>query len=154
VNKDINAILLIAGDGGCLSRLKKTAQDLSVSGKIRFLGVRTDMHTLLSASDAFVLSSEFEGNPLCVMEAMAAGLPVVGTDVGGVSQLIEDGKSGLLVKSGDLKSLSAAMKSLMLDNGLRSRIKDLSRKTALEKFDSSIMARSYEKLFLSKLKRA
>jgi len=93
------------------------------------------MHTLLSASDAFVLSSEFEGNPLCVMEAMAAGLPVVGTDVGGVSQLIEDGKSGLLVKSGDLKSLSAAMKSLMLDNGLRSRIKDLSRKTALEKFD-------------------
>ncbi len=124
-----------------------------MSGKIYFLGVRTDVHALLGASDVFVLSSEFEGNPLCVMEAMAAGLPVISTEVGGVSQLIEDGKSGVLVKKGDLSGLSDAMMTLMTDNFLRARIKDYSKKRALEKFDSSIMARSYEKLFLSELKK-
>ncbi len=147
------AVLLIAGDGEDIDCLKKTAADLDVSEKIIFLGVRADVRSLLGASDAFVLSSEFEGNPLCVMEAMAAGLPVVSTDVGGIPQLIDDGNSGLLVKSGDLKALASAMESLMTDSVLRSRIIDQSRKTALKKFDSCVMARSYEKLFLSKLKK-
>ena len=87
------------------------------------------------------------------MEAMAAGLPVISTEVGGVSQLIEDGRSGMLVKKGDLSALSDAMRTLMTDNFLRARIKDYSRKRALEKFDSSTMARSYEKLFLFELKK-
>ena len=153
VNRGKNAVLLIAGDGDCLGRLKKTAKEHSVSEKIYFLGVRNDVKELLGAADVFVLSSELEGNPLCVMEAMAAGLPVISTEVGGVSQLIEDGRSGMLVKKGDLRALSDAMRTLMTDNFLRARIKDYSRKRALEKFDSCIMARSYEKLFLSELKK-
>jgi glycosyltransferase involved in cell wall biosynthesis len=151
VNKGKNAVLLIAGDGNCLERLKKTAKDYNVSEKIHFLGVRTDVQELLGASDVFVLSSEFEGNPLCVMEAMASGLPVISTDVGGVSELMDNGKSGLLVEKGVLKGLSNAMQALMFDDDLRNRIKELSRKMAFKKFDSSIMARSYEKFFLSQL---
>jgi glycosyltransferase involved in cell wall biosynthesis len=151
VNRGKNAVLLIAGDGDCLGRLKKTAKEHSVSEKIYFLGVRNDVKALLGAADVFVLSSECEGNPLCVMEAMASGLPVISTEVGGVSQLIQDGRSGMLVKKGDLRALSDAMRALMTDNFLRTRIKDYARKKALEKFNSSIMARSYEKLFLSRL---
>ena len=153
VKNNSKALLLIVGDGSCLNRLKKAAEDFNVSERTCFLGVRDDVLSILGASDVFVLSSECEGNPLCVMEAMAAGLPVISTEVGGVSQLIEDGRSGMLVKKGDLRALSDAMRTLMTDNFLRARIKDYSRKRALEKFDSSIMARSYEKLFLFELKK-
>ncbi len=151
VSKGKNAVLLIAGDGECLGRLKKTAKDHNVSERVYFLGVRNNVQALLGASDVFVLTSEFEGNPLCVMEAMASGLPVISTDVGGVSELIDNGKSGLLVKKGELKGLSSAMESLMVDEDLRNRIKGISKKMAFEKFDSRIMTRSYERFFLSRL---
>ena len=80
---------------------------------MRFLGVRHDIAALLGAADGFVLSSAWEGMPNVVMEALAAATPVVATEVGGVSEVVQAGKSGFLVPPGDANALSQAMRQLM-----------------------------------------
>jgi len=73
-------------------QLEAQARDLGIRNQVRFLGLRTDIPEVLGAMDVFVLSSDFEGNPLSVMEAMASGLPIVSTAVGGIPDLVEDRK--------------------------------------------------------------
>jgi hypothetical protein len=88
---------------------------LGLESRVRFLGVRADVADILRASDMFVLSSRVEGNPLSVMEAMAAGLPVVSTAVGGVPELVREGETGLLVPSEDAGALARAVQVLVDD---------------------------------------
>lgn len=89
--KDRGLVLLIAGEGQLRGDLENLAHALGVDGQVSFLGVRRDMPRLMSAADAFVLSSVWEGSPLVVAEAMACELPVVATDVGGVPELLDGG---------------------------------------------------------------
>ncbi|HDN80641.1 MAG TPA: glycosyltransferase, partial [Chloroflexi bacterium] len=89
--------LLLVGDGPLRPELEAQVKALGLKQRVCFLGVRTDIPEILAAADVFVLSSRWEGNPLSVMEAMAAGKPVVATVVGGVPELVEDGVSGILV---------------------------------------------------------
>ena len=105
--------LLVAGRGPLLDELQRQARQLGIAAQVTFLGVRDDIAELLAASDGFVLSSAWEGMPNVVMEALAAGRPVVATRVGGVSELVEAGKSGFLVPPGDPAALSQAMRQLM-----------------------------------------
>ena len=114
---------------------------------VRFLGARSDIPEILNASDVFVLSSCYEGNPLSVMEAMAAGLPVVATAVGGVPELVEDTQSGILVPPGDASALTEVMLRLCNDPCLRLSMGEHARRTARERFDVSAMAKAYEKLY-------
>jgi glycosyltransferase involved in cell wall biosynthesis len=97
--------------------------------------------------DVFVLSSDFEGNPLCVMEAMAAGLPVVSTSVGGVPALLKSGKHGLLVPPGDSQSLSKGMSLLLQNHEARNMWGRAAARHARDKFDVSNMVRAYEKVY-------
>src|SRR4029077_19229218 len=113
------AQLVLVGDGQNREQLEAQARDLGIRNQVRFLGLRTDIPEVLGAMDVFVLSSDFEGNPLCVMEAMASGLPVVSTAVGGVPALLESGKQVLLVPPGDSQSLSTSMKLLLQDHQAR-----------------------------------
>ncbi len=140
------AWLLVAGEGELRAALERRARALGVADRVRFLGVRADVPRLLAAADAFVLASRWEGNPLVVMEAMAAGLPVVATAVGCVPDLVP-ADAGRLVPAGDAPALAAAMRALAADPSLRRALGERGRSVACARFDTSTMARAYGELF-------
>ena len=112
---DPRALLVLAGDGELRETVRARAASLGLEGAVRFLGLRDDVPELLGAADAFVLSSAWEGLPIAVLEAMAAGLPVVATAVGGVPELVRSGETGWLVAPGAPAALGAAMLALSRD---------------------------------------
>lgn len=101
--------LLLVGDGPLAPELRALAGERGTAGDVIFAGFRGDIEAVLSASDLFLLASEAESLPLSVLEAMAAALPVVSTDVGGLSEAIEDGVTGRLVPPGDPAALADAI---------------------------------------------
>jgi len=105
--------LCVVGGGEALPSLLAEVKARGLDGAVQFLGARPDVPRLLGAGDAFVLSSAWEGMPNTVMEAMASGLPVVATQVGGVGELLEEGLSGHIVPSGNPERLAAQMASIM-----------------------------------------
>ena len=142
------ARLLIAGDGDLRAALEQQARALGVGDRVHFLGVRRDIPRLLAAADGLVMASTWEGNPLVVMEAMAAGLPVVATSVGCVPELVSE-RTGWLVPREDEAALSAAMSALAGDRpGARAR-GAAGAARAMERFDVSVMARAYAALFVA-----
>jgi len=139
--------LRIAGGGPALDGLQADADARGLAEAVRFLGKRTDVPRLLRAADAFVLSSAWEGLPNAVMEAMASGLPVVATDVGGVSDLIESGRSGTIVPPQDPAALAEGMLGVMaLDAPSRARMGALARERMTGRFDQEYIAGQWEGL--------
>jgi glycosyltransferase involved in cell wall biosynthesis len=129
--------LLLAGDGSLGEAVRALA-----APRVHFLGVCDDVPALLAAADVFALASNWEGNPMSVMEAMAAGLPVVATSVGGVPELVED----ILVPPGDTPALAASLASLAHDPARRRALAETSRRRA-ERFSLASMVGSYAALF-------
>jgi glycosyltransferase involved in cell wall biosynthesis len=113
------ALFLLAGEGPEREALEARAAELGVAERVRFLGRREDVPQLLAASDVFCLPSLYEGSSLAVLEAMAAGTPVVSSAIGGTEELVEDGCSGLLVAPGDAGALAAALRKVIADADLR-----------------------------------
>lgn len=105
----VGSFLLIVGDGEDRGMLEDRARDMGVGHRVIFAGFRHDTLPLLEISDAFVLSSLWEGGPLVILEAMAAGLPVVSTRVGDAPSMVEEGETGILVDPGDAGQLAEAM---------------------------------------------
>ena len=103
------ARLRIAGEGRLYGELLELVEELGLTETVELLGLRADAPRLLAAADALVLSSAWEGLPNVVMEAMVAGLPVVATAVGGVPELVDDGRTGRLVPPGDVAALARAI---------------------------------------------
>jgi glycosyltransferase involved in cell wall biosynthesis len=120
----------IAGDGP-----DRDAVERALAGAGAVLGERDDVPALLASSDVFVLSSTSEGMPMTVIEAMAAGLPVVASDVGGLRELVDDGVTGLLVPPRDARALAAALSSLLEDAERRRAMGDAGRARAEALFD-------------------
>ena len=109
-----NAMLLLVGDGVLQKDLKDQVEKLNLADKVIFLGIRRDIPELLAASDLFVLASVWEGQGLVVLEAMASGLPIVATNVGGVPEVVTE-KEGYLVESKNLWALANAIKEIRSD---------------------------------------
>jgi glycosyltransferase involved in cell wall biosynthesis len=151
VHSDAPLYLLLVGGGELENAVREQVAGLGLQGRVRFLGVRADVADILRASDVFVLSSDYEGNPLSVLEAMAAGLPVVSTAVGGVPELVQHGATGLLVPAGDARALAEAMAQIGFDAPLRAAMGDIARQTALERFDVRVMSHAYAKFYLELL---
>ncbi len=125
---------------------KALIQARGAGDRVHFLGIRADIPRVLAAADVFVLASRYEGNPLTVMEAMAAGKPVLATAVGCVPELVSD-CAGLLVAPGDGPALEVAMVELTSDLA-RARAKGAAAALiARSRFDASTMASAYEKLY-------
>jgi len=120
----------LAGEGPERARLEAEAGRLGVGDRVRFLGRRADVPELLAAADAFVLPSLYEGSPLAVLEAMAAGLPLVATAVGGTGELVADGESGLLVPPRDPPALARALRRLLAEPETRERLGAAARRRA------------------------
>lgn len=111
--------LWIAGDGPLRASLQELATGLGVGHAVEFLGVRDDVGTLMSAADVLVLASDTEGTPGVVLEAGWLGLPTVATDVGGVSECVLHGKTGLLAQPEDEEQFSSQVRRLLDDPELR-----------------------------------
>jgi len=143
----------VAGGGPCLEDLKRLAASLNVGDRIAFLGEVRDVGALLCHARFFVLSSRSEGIPLTVLEAMACGLPVVATRVGGLPEVVEDGVTGLLVPAADPAALAEAMVRLCNDPFGRERMGRAGGLRALELFDIRRMVADYESLYMDRLAR-
>jgi glycosyltransferase involved in cell wall biosynthesis len=154
VRSDAPLYLLLVGGGELENAVREQVAALGLQGRVRFLGVRADVADILRASDVFVLSSRWEGNPLSVMEAMAAGLPVVSTGVGGVPELVREGETGLLVPSEDAAALAQAMQALVDDAARRRAMGAAARQHAVAHFDIRHTVRGYEQLYEALLKRS
>jgi glycosyltransferase involved in cell wall biosynthesis len=144
-----NARLLFVGDGTEAGKIRAEIEACGVAPFVSLAGVRHDVPRCLAALDVFALSSNFEGLPLCVLEAMAAGLPVVATSVGGLPTLIEDGVTGFLVPAGDPKALEQALSRLRDDRALARAVGERGRAQVARVYGSDSMVRRYLDLYAS-----
>jgi glycosyltransferase involved in cell wall biosynthesis len=128
------ARLRIVGDGPALPSLRSLAAELGIESRVEFLGLRDDVPELLREADAFVHPTLTEGFGNAVAEAMASGLAVVVTRVGGLPEIVEDGVSGLLVPPGDAAALAAGIEAVARDAALRARLGGRARQRIVERF--------------------
>lgn len=141
------AQLLLAGDGELRTEVELRVKELGLSESVVFLGRRTDIPETLAAADAFVLGSRWEGNPLSVMEAMAAGRPVAATAVGAIPELVRHGIDGLLSMPGDSQGLAESIRGLY---DMRFALPAMGRSAAeraSERFGLPAMSRAYAELY-------
>jgi glycosyltransferase involved in cell wall biosynthesis len=111
---DDRAVLLMVGRGNLDEQTYAVAKSLNLGDRVRFLGIREDIPAIMSAADAYVMSSAWEGMPLVLQEASATELPVVSTDVGGVAEVVLRNRSGLLVPPKNSEELAGAMRRMMV----------------------------------------
>jgi glycosyltransferase involved in cell wall biosynthesis len=137
------ARLLIVGDGPAREELVNLAAGLGVTDRVVFAGYRERPERALAAMDVFALTSDSEGMPLAVLEAWAAGKPVVATRVGGVPELIADGRTGLLISAGDDAALARHLDHLLADPPFAARLGAAGRETVRDRYDTRVMAGAY-----------
>jgi glycosyltransferase involved in cell wall biosynthesis len=145
-----NAIFVLVGDGSERASLEAQAANIGVRDRVIFLGHRDDVAELLATCDLLVLPSLYEGLPLSVLEAMAAGKPVVATSVGGTPEAVLDGETGFLVPSRDPTALVRAIQRLLTDACLRRKMGMAGRLRVQRNFSVTQMVagvtQTYEKL--------
>ncbi len=139
--------LAIAGRGEEEEKLRTLATEQGIADRVALLGFRKDVPDILAAADIFVMPSLSEGLPLALVEAMAAGLPVVVSDVGGVSEVAVAEREAILVPPGDPARLAAGVAALLREPGARSAMGAAARERALRDFSVSTMCEAYERLY-------
>lgn len=142
----------IVGDGPDRSAVEAAVRRCSLGDRIELLGERADVAVQLGRSDVFVLPSRSEGMPMSVLEAMAAGLPVVASAVGGVPELIGD--AGVLAPAGDVEALAAALDRVVGDRELRRALGAAARRRVTERFDVSAFHAAHLAVYRDALARA
>lgn len=129
-----NLKIAIVGDGELKENLNNLTVELGVNREVKFLGVRKDVKELMVSSKIFVLPSRWEGFGLVIIEAMSNMLPVIATNVGGIPELIEDGKDGILVPPENPKALARAISNLLENEELREKLSQTAYKKVREKY--------------------
>lgn len=142
-----NACLVIAGEGPMRPTLERLCDELGLKAHVRLLGARSDVPQVLSAFDAFVLCSRSEGYSMALVEASAAALPIIATDVGGNAEIVQQRVTGLIVPALDVAALAEAMGELGRDAGLRRTMGERGRTWALREGSVQAMAAAYEALY-------
>jgi glycosyltransferase involved in cell wall biosynthesis len=149
--KDLHDLgLLIAGDGEEEAALQAKTEALGLSDRVVFLGLRRDIPDILGISEVLVLPSSREGLPIVLLEAMAASLPVVVTPVGGIPEVVVDGKTGFFVTQ-EPGSIASALRRLYENPALAKAMGSTARRLIEERYDIRMVARSYENLYRSLL---
>lgn len=143
----------LLGDGPLREEIEARARSAGVVDRVHLLGTRPDVPRLLAAADGFVLPSLWEGLPMALLEAMAAGLPVIATSVSGTRQVVEDERTGLLVAPADSAELATAMQRLATDRGLRARLGAAARDHVRAEFSVDRQAERHLELYRACLGR-
>ncbi len=146
VNKELPSKLLFVGDGPERSTAEDLGRELGVCDEIRFLGKQEQMEDIMAIADLFLLTSEYESFGLAALEAMAAGVPVVSTNAGGLSEIITDGENGHMSDVGDVDSMSKQALAILKDDKILKQFKKNATDHA-KKFDISKIIPLYEKLY-------
>jgi len=149
---DADARLLIVGDGPCRESLERRTARLDLAEDVIFAGDRSDISSLLAAMDVFALASRWEGLPNAVLEAMACGLPVVATGVGGTPELVQDGSTGRLVSPQDPQAMAAVLTEVLSSEQIRTEMGKAGRARAKEHFSIQEMVRRTEALYATLLR--
>lgn len=145
--KHPEARFLVVGDGELRGRLESQTKELGLEDQVIFLGFRPDLDRIYADLDIVVLSSLNEGLPVAVIEAMAAGLPVVSTRVGGVVDLIEDGVTGRLVPPEDPEALALGILELLTDPERRNKIGRIGREKVYPSLSAERLVKDMENLY-------
>jgi glycosyltransferase involved in cell wall biosynthesis len=142
-------LICVGYDAGTLSQLKTQAQTLGIAEHVEFLGKRLDTPKLLAAADIGILCSHEEGFSNAILEGMAAGLPMVVTDVGGNAEAVEDMRTGLIVMPRDPESLANALLSMALAPDLRTRFGQAGKERVQQHFTLQQCAKDYAEFYTS-----
>jgi len=147
VNREVPSVLVMIGDGPDRPAAEEEARMLGVQDSVSFLGKLDQIAPLLAAADLFLLPSQSESFGLSALEALASGVPVVGSDAGGLPEVVRDGETGILCQVGDVAGMAAAALSILSD---RKRWADMSRLATLdsrERFSRNAIVTRYEALY-------
>jgi len=145
---------VFCGDGVMRASLEASAAELGLAERCHFVGHQTDVAPVLAAADLLIQTSDSEGLPNAVMEAMAAGVPVVATNVGGTWELVEDTVTGLLAPKGDEDALVARAAAILADPVLAGRLREAAAARIRDGFSLQAMVDQYESLFARLLEEA
>jgi glycosyltransferase involved in cell wall biosynthesis len=137
----------IAGSGPQRAKLEEELVEFGLGGRVEFLGWVDNLNTVLPRWDIFVMPSLEEGFPVAALDAMAVGLPVVATRVGGVPELIEDGKTGWLVPPRDVEALASRLRVLLCNPELRANVGAAAHAHVSTRFDAAHMAEDFAGLY-------
>ena len=151
--KELPWILELIGDGPLTQDIQQKTRDLGLADRVEFSGLCNDVPARLAASDVFVLTSDWEGLPLSILEAMRAGLPVVSSDVGGVSESVTDEVTGFLIPKGDKTTLANRLMRLLSDASLRRKMGLAGRAAYEREFSFEVMFQRTKKVYEDVLAR-
>ena len=151
---DVHFLIVGGGEGALKEELLRLRRDLGLETRVHLLGFRQDVPQVMRALDLFVSSSSDEGLPLATVEAMGMGLPVVLTECGGVPELVENGRTGLLVPVRNPEALAAGILELLDAPERSARLGSDAKANVLERFSLSSMVQAYERLYGSLLPRS
>jgi sugar transferase (PEP-CTERM/EpsH1 system associated) len=146
-------VAVIAGDGPLRPELEARIARLGLRDAVRLLGHCPDVETILSGLDIFVQSSTSEGMSNTILEAMASGLPVVATQVGGADEMIVDGQTGILVPAGEAGRLADALERLVSDESLRRAMGRAGQERAHDQFSLERMIKTYQAFYCDIMRR-
>ena len=144
IRSRVRARFLIAGDGPVRGDVERHAAESGIGGDVTFLGEQDDLVALLSVSDLFLLPSIQESFGLAALEAMACGVPVVASRVGGLPEIIEDGVSGYTCAPDDVAGMADCGVQLLTDRGLHARIADAAARLVRETYGTDRVVPMYE----------
>jgi glycosyltransferase involved in cell wall biosynthesis len=150
-DRSMGATFVLVGDGPLRKRYEQMVLELGLKEKVRFLGKRDDVPSILSSLDIAVQSSTSEGLSNVILESMAAGKPVVASDVGGSSELVSDGMNGYLVPPADSRALAEAIETLLQNPRKGIQMGRVGKSMVQDKFSQKHMVENYEKLYISLL---
>ncbi len=147
VRKHGHARLMLVGSGPMREELQRLAENLGLDDRVHFVGYQPHPEHYLAAMDLFALTSRSEGTPLAILEAWAAGLPVVASAVGGVPGLVEQGRTGLLFDDGDEAKLTSNLQALLLDRALARSISAAGRREVASRYSLEAMKQQYAVIY-------
>lgn len=138
---------VLVGDGADRSRVERRAERLGLTNAIRFAGLQEDVRPYYALFDVYMISSDYEGLPVALLEAMASGPAIVSTEVGGIPEAVRSGVDGLLVPAEDAEALAAGVLRLLDDAGERDRLSRSARSRAAVSFSTERMTRRLETIY-------
>jgi N-acetyl-alpha-D-glucosaminyl L-malate synthase BshA len=147
VRSNISARLELVGEGPERPRIEALVQSLGLAPHVQFLGEKDDLVAALQRSDVFLLPSETESFGLAALEAMACGVPVVASDVGGLAEVVSDGEVGFLAPMGDVPAMAAHVRRMLTDDDLHSRLSQAARQRAETQYQREPALDRYEAVY-------